>query len=261
MKFLIIGDPHGSKNIKRIPKSGYDYILVTGDLGKSDTQREIFFKSAETKEDWKETNSKKIIEKAFKEPISSSKKILEYLAKIAPTYWVYGNIDRSDKKIRELNQEFNINLPYINEEFKKIKNLYLVNQKIIKLEDKLLAGYPYFLEDEWVKNFDSNNQTKIKRSKKETKKAKIFFEKLGYVDVLLTHQPPYGILDKVTWENAPAEWKGNHAGSKTILQYIKNQKPRYSIFGHIHEQKGKITKGKTTFINAGDNASYQILDL
>ena len=68
------------------------------------------------------------------------------------------------------------------------------------------------------------------------------------VDVLITHGPPWGILDKVP---------GNrHAGCVDLLHTIVSDiKPKFHIFGHIHEGRG-IQTHKTNdgseicFINA-----------
>jgi len=42
MKILVVGDPHGSKKVKKIPiaKIKPDVIFVPGDLGKADLARE-----------------------------------------------------------------------------------------------------------------------------------------------------------------------------------------------------------------------------
>lgn len=62
-------------------------------------------------------------------------------------------------------------------------------------------------------------------------------------DILVTHSPPYGILDKTD--------KG-HVGSIYLKsQVIHITKPRLHVFGHIHECGGqKMEIDKTTFVNA-----------
>lgn len=64
-------------------------------------------------------------------------------------------------------------------------------------------------------------------------------------DILITHCPPYGILDKSI--------RGNeHVGSKTLREHvIARIKPKLHIFGHIHEHGGKQLDCVTTrFVNA-----------
>lgn len=65
------------------------------------------------------------------------------------------------------------------------------------------------------------------------------------VDVLITHSPPYGILDSVNGRE--------HLGSKSLLERVYQVKPRYHIFGHIHHGYGKhVDKARNiTFINTG----------
>lgn len=50
------------------------------------------------------------------------------------------------------------------------------------------------------------------------------------VDILVTHEPPFGILDQTN--------KGVHAGSPALLRLVEVMKPRVHIFGHIHEGHG-----------------------
>jgi Icc-related predicted phosphoesterase len=55
------------------------------------------------------------------------------------------------------------------------------------------------------------------------------------INILITHTPPYGILDYSKF--------GSHCGSISLLHKINQIKPIISIFGHIHEDGGKIIKG------------------
>jgi Icc-related predicted phosphoesterase len=52
------------------------------------------------------------------------------------------------------------------------------------------------------------------------------------VDVLITHWPPFGILDQISHKE-----KG---GSKGLLEFVRAIKPKIHIFGHIHEKRGHI---------------------
>ena len=46
------------------------------------------------------------------------------------------------------------------------------------------------------------------------------------IDILVTHNPPYGILDE-------------DMGSVNILNFIMKAKPSYHLFGHIHSTAGQ----------------------
>jgi Icc-related predicted phosphoesterase len=61
-------------------------------------------------------------------------------------------------------------------------------------------------------------------------------------DVLITHGPAYGILDR-TFRNL-------NAGCTHLLTKIEETNPQYHIFGHIHEGFGFTKRDQTTFINA-----------
>ena len=62
------------------------------------------------------------------------------------------------------------------------------------------------------------------------------------VDILLTHGPPRGYGDKTVL--------GLDAGDDELLEIIRKIKPRYNIYGHIHEGYGTFKEGATTLINA-----------
>jgi Icc-related predicted phosphoesterase len=61
-------------------------------------------------------------------------------------------------------------------------------------------------------------------------------------DILITHGPPFGILDKTM--------RGEAVGCEMILKKVNEIKPKLHVFGHIHEGYGLIDKENTTFVNA-----------
>lgn len=62
------------------------------------------------------------------------------------------------------------------------------------------------------------------------------------VDVLLTHGPPHGVLDKV--------FTGAHVGDETLLKEVLSRyRPQFHVFGHIHEAYGATRVGPTVFVN------------
>lgn len=62
-------------------------------------------------------------------------------------------------------------------------------------------------------------------------------------EILLTHCPPYAILDRCFYG-------GNLAGCQILLERVKEIKPKYHLFGHIHEAYGKLDAYETTFLNS-----------
>jgi hypothetical protein len=69
-------------------------------------------------------------------------------------------------------------------------------------------------------------------------------ERLGKVDVLVAHSPPFGTsLDTSGY--------GGHLGSKAVLRYITSMGPRLLLCGHIHTAKGVEVVGSCTCCNPG----------
>jgi len=67
------------------------------------------------------------------------------------------------------------------------------------------------------------------------------------LDVLITHTPPLGHGDYNAWNKCD----GVLAGCAELLNTIEYRvKPKYHVFGHIHDQHGCTTNGATTFVNA-----------
>ena len=70
-------------------------------------------------------------------------------------------------------------------------------------------------------------------------------------DVLITHAPPFGMLDR------------DHDrlyGSKALLSRVTLVKPRFHLFGHIHAGRGVVRTASTLFSNgAVMDADYVVL--
>jgi Icc-related predicted phosphoesterase len=63
------------------------------------------------------------------------------------------------------------------------------------------------------------------------------------IDVLITHGPPFGILD-----TDPVS--GLHEGCRELLDAVMWVRPKLHIFGHIHSASGVFKTEQTTFVNA-----------
>lgn len=64
-------------------------------------------------------------------------------------------------------------------------------------------------------------------------------------DILITHGPPLGILDKSGYP-----YNESNLGCEKLLNRINIIKPKIHIFGHIHGSYGYLYKDGTHFINA-----------
>jgi len=66
------------------------------------------------------------------------------------------------------------------------------------------------------------------------------------LDILLLHSPPYGIMDKTSSINYGSE----NIGSKSLKKRIDEVKPKIVVFGHNHNEHGKIEQDGIIYINA-----------
>jgi Icc-related predicted phosphoesterase len=65
-------------------------------------------------------------------------------------------------------------------------------------------------------------------------------------DILITHGPPYGVLDKV-----PTVWGQQHVGCEempSVISSLNNLKAH--IFGHVHNEYGREDKDGIIYVNA-----------
>lgn len=264
MKILIIGDPHGDlKKIKSISIKNIDLILLTGDLGNASLMRKMAFENIERKKKGlPEKKYSSIQEKrAFIKAYTSTTQIIEYLQKFAPIFTIFGNVESSNYETRKESKRIGLPLPYLYNDLISLKNVKVINNKSINFNGLKIGGLKYFIESHWMKEFKpADYKNNLNELKKETDKSKKILKNFGKLDILLCHQPPYGILDKVTAKFAPKDWQGKHAGSKTILDYIKKEKPKYVFCGHIHEGEGYHKIGKTEIYNLGV-CGYKIIEI
>ncbi len=64
------------------------------------------------------------------------------------------------------------------------------------------------------------------------------------IDVLITHTPPKGILDRTTY--------GKSIGCEELHKKIPRIRPKFHVFGHVHASYGQRAINETTFINASN---------
>jgi len=118
-------------------------------------------------------------------------------------------------------------------------NAYYLLNNTVEVEGIKIWGSPYTPWNSEVYNYFAFGKPRYDMKgawKGMTKNA----------DILLTHCPPKGILDKV----AETGFNPNeHVGDELLLAKIERNKPKYNIFGHIHEGYGILKKNDTTFIN------------
>lgn len=70
-------------------------------------------------------------------------------------------------------------------------------------------------------------------------------------DVLITHEPPFDILD---------EADSIHYGNQELLERVKEIKPRYHLFGHVHANYGLLKQNDVVYSNASLFSEYNQLN-
>lgn len=128
-----------------------------------------------------------------------------------------------------------------------------LNQKIIEYNKLILMG----LEGSMRYNEGNYQYTDLEMCWKINKlKPKLYLNSLfkkRYIDILVTHAPPYGIHDK----EDPC-----HRGFKCFNKFIKEFRPKYLIHGHTHiygtDNKWFTIVDGTKVINA---YGYKIIEI
>lgn len=148
-----------------------------------------------------------------------------------PTHKVLiaGNHDRcaqeEPKRTREVTEEFGLH--------------YLRDEEIV-IEGLRIYGYPW---QPWFHNWAFNLQ-------RAGQGMQVVVDQIpDGLDVLLTHGPPHGVLDRT--------FRGDLVGCELLDErlwdmHLRGVAPRVHCFGHIHEGYGQITipSRTTTFLNA-----------
>lgn len=265
MRILAIGDPHGSKKIREMPLRDADLILLTGDIGKADLARKFAFDNISRKKQGlpKLKLNASQARAMHLEIHRSTLDVFRYLSRHAPVYSIQGNVGipgRAD--VREDWEKHRIKTPSTADILSRMRNVYLVKNSLRVINGLRVGFLEYFKDVNWVRDFkpvDYSDQ--LRKARGESAKARRVLDRFGLgLDILVCHQPPYGILDRVDFQGAPVSWQGKHAGSQVILDYIRRCSPRYVFCGHIHEGQGMKKVGKTDVYNLGV-AGWKCVDI
>lgn len=114
------------------------------------------------------------------------------------------------------------------------ENCYYLNNSGIEIEGIKFWGIPYFTSDELAGNI-AQQMSEIPLD----------------TDILITHRPPYGVLD---FE------KNIHFGCLDLLQSVQKIHPKYHLFGHVHASYGMEKSQHTTFVNASLMRNNKIIN-
>lgn len=131
-----------------------------------------------------------------------------------------------------------LNLPY---------NIHYLENSSITIENINIYGSPispWFYGERWAFNKHQGNDIK-----------KVWDKIPNDTDILITHCPPFGILDY-------AKYSRKNVGCEELLIKVNQLKPKIHAFGHIHEGYGTHTnENNITFINASLlNENYEYIN-
>ncbi|MFX1257916.1 MAG: metallophosphatase domain-containing protein [Promethearchaeota archaeon] len=140
---------------------------------------------------------------------------------------VDGNHDLTPEKISELIT----NATYLQHELLEIENIKIWG-----------TSWQYWLKDQ------------IERTRNQMELS-VFWQSISPdIDILITHFPPFGFGDLTR--------SGRHLGNMDLHATIRRIKPKYHIFGHVHEGYGiykeKIDDFEIIYINASAIIGFNI---
>lgn len=103
-------------------------------------------------------------------------------------------------------------------------NIYYLANDAVTIQGLKFYGAPMFLNEG------------------KSKSQALCYQKIpSDTDVLITHCPPFGILDF---------YDDFNCGSQDLLLCVQKVKPKLHLFGHIHKDHGLKKQGVTLFSNA-----------
>ncbi len=137
-------------------------------------------------------------------------------------------------------------------------------EEVIKLgfpPSEVHKGYEYLCDNSttfeglkifgspWTKTFpDINPKCKAFTKNSEFELEQIYQAIPHDTDILITHNPPYGIFDDIPDYHTG---KTIYTGSPSLRHAIEEIQPKIHLFGHIHEHGGKTLTIKPQMQNRG----------
>ncbi len=232
MKFLAFGDLEGKtstiERLLKLPLKKYDFLLYLGDM----PDPSVFKELRQLKLTQEGTTPPEALKKATQEVINISRLLKK---SPIPVYGVLGNADL---------QYYS---KFVEWPFTQLHN------KITKIENFLLVGYngrPLYKFEEENRNENGFSEEEIYSDLLELLK-KTDPEKT----ILVTHAPPYEILDKVKKDYAINTYgkraSGGNIGSTGLKKLFGEFKPKLHLFSHIHESEGIVHNENSLFVNIG----------
>lgn len=222
IKFVFISDTHGLHNSLDLPSG--DVLVHSGDVCGHGSRREV-----ERFLEWFDS------QRQFKHKIfiaGNHDRFLE-VDEQSPTFF---NQNYQQERQQEVDSVLSgSDIIYLNDSAHNIEGLKLWGSPIT----------PFF-----------NNWAFNRQRGKEIKKH---WDLIPHdTDILITHGPPHGILDKVFSLHPSPE---HNVGCRELKSALDKIKPVIHVFGHIHEGYGMSMQKNTLYLNASVvNRRYEVVN-
>lgn len=137
------------------------------------------------------------------------------------------------------NHDFPDDLKYVAHHYGSMRQLKTTS--VTEVDGLRFVGLPYVVNlPRWAYNHDEFTLEQIAMNTVAT---------VGKADVLVTHSPPYGILDQCVINEK--EGSLGHVGAKAYTGLAAKLGAKVHAFGHIHEDGGVIKElGGIKYVNA-----------
>lgn len=114
----------------------------------------------------------------------------------------------------------------------RFPNVFYLQDSLVEIEGVRFYGSPWQPRfGDWAFNVARGEAIKKK------------WDRMKCCDVLITHGPPWGILDTVCPNS-------QHLGCEDLREAVRRVGPRVHVFGHIHGGYGEYVADGTRFVNA-----------
>ena len=112
------------------------------------------------------------------------------------------------------------------------KIVYL-DGEIFEYKGKVIFGTP------WCKPF--GRWAFMESYEEQDKRYARYLEIIGKVDIVLSHDAPYGVSDIILQKDC---WwaDGTHIGNKSLKKFLEAAKPTLNIHGHLHTTNHNVEK-------------------
>jgi Icc-related predicted phosphoesterase len=261
LRFLAFSDLEGRDDLVgkllEADLSGYDFLLYKGDTPDPSMYKKIRKEQTLSGVPWDKRCSSAIIEdfpetrEAFTKAIVDSRKINDIFAVLKERIPIFGVLGNSDTAPTVIAPKLGLEPVHFAD------NMEIIHNKVVDVKGFKLVGYngrAQYIDETIV----DAPQLYFAEDKAEADLAALLEGLDPDVTILVTHAPPYGILDQVGegWVAYGVATYGEkavdgHIGSNAFATIAARYQPLVYTFGHIHERAGVVKQGNTTFINGG----------